>query len=59
MVAMQVRNEYMVEAGKLQFGTAELKLCTFTAVYHEELLANVHYLRRRIMSGSGKSGAAT
>ena len=44
MVAMQMRDEDVVEAGELQLGTAELELCPFTAIHHEELLAYVHYL---------------
>ena len=39
-----MRNEDVVEAGELQLGTAELELCPFTAVNHEQFLAYVYHL---------------
>jgi hypothetical protein len=35
MVTMKMGNEDVVEAGKLQLGTAELELRSLTAVNHE------------------------
>ena len=37
-------NEDMVEAGKLQLGTTELELGSFSTIDHEELLTDIDYL---------------
>jgi hypothetical protein len=59
VVTVKVGDEDMVEAGKFQFGTAELELRSFTAVNHEQFLAYVYHLRRCEMSGGRQSGTAT
>lgn len=59
VVAVEVRNEDVVQPAELQFGAAELHLCPFAAVNHEQLLADVKHLRGRLMAGSGQGRTAS
>ena len=54
MVAMQMRNEDMVEPREAELCPPELCLRTFTAVYHIELVTQVDDLRRGIMACGGQ-----
>jgi hypothetical protein len=56
---VEVRNEDVVQPAELQFGAAELHLCPFAAVNHEQLLADVKHLRGRLMAGSGQGRTAS
>ena len=59
MVAMQVRNEYMVDEREVYVLSAKLQLCTFATIYHELFVANSHYLGTGIVAGCGKRRPAT
>ena len=52
MVAVEVRDEDVVQPAELQLGAAELYLCAFAAVNHEQFFADVEHLRGRLMAGS-------
>lgn len=55
MVAVEMGNKDMVQAGKLQARTSKLKLSTFAAINHEQLFAYVHHLRTWVMLHRGQS----
>ena len=59
MVAVEVRDEDVVQPAELQLGAAELHLCAFAAVNHEQFLADVEHLRGGLMAGSGQGRTAS
>ena len=54
-----MREKYMVEPREFQLLTAQLKLCSFGTVDHEEFVAQIYDLRGRQVFGSGDCTTAT
>src|SRR5574344_1933763 len=50
VVSMQMRNKYMIQTTKLYFRFSELKLGSFTAIYHKQLVSQVDDLTQWKMS---------
>ena len=58
VVAVEVRDEDVVEPREIELCTAELLLCTFAAVNHVELFAQVDDLRCGVVACGGECRAA-
>ena len=58
MVAVEVREKYMVQTAEFQPHAPHLQLGTFTAVDHEQAVAVVYDLRGRLVSKRGHCGSA-
>lgn len=59
MVAVEMGDEYVVEARKLEAGLAESQLGAFGTVDQEELVAHIDHLRRGQVFGRGECATAT
>ena len=57
MVAMQMRDEDIVESGGFYGQLTHGVLGTFTTIYHENLVAHLQELRRRIILKGGQRAA--
>ena len=44
MVAMQVRDEYMIQSGEMLVRFSYLQLGAFAAIYHQQFVAYPDYL---------------
>lgn len=54
VVAMQMGDKNMAQAGEFKPGPTHLKLGSFTTIYHEEFVAHVEHLRGGVMTGCGQ-----
>ena len=59
MVAMGMGNEYLPKLHPAQTGASPLFLGAFTAVEHQQLLTEVHHLRRRLVPGCRQGRTAS
>lgn len=59
MVAVEMRDKHMVETRKFQPHAPELQLRALAAVNHEELVAEVHHLARRLVASRRRGRTAS
>ena len=58
MIAVQMRDEDVIDALEFDFVFAQLHLRSFAAIDEKKFVVHIHHLRRRMMSGSGRGCTA-